>query len=203
MRNPKELVFGTKNMGKIVQMQGALAPYGIRVIGIDAFGEVPEVEEDGVTLLDNATKKATIYAATVGRQVLSMDNGLYLDGLSDEEQPGTHVRRINGIDRATDDEVLQHYIDIIAARGGEMNGRFEYAIVLAQPDGTSVSTSVSDNRFFTATPCTAQQEGYPLESICIDPASGKYVAAMTPEEQAGFWQRSIGKPVARFVNQHI
>jgi XTP/dITP diphosphohydrolase len=184
-------------------MQGALAPYGVQVVGIDSFGEVPDVEKDGATLLDNAIKKASIYAATVGGQVLSMDNGLYFEGLSDEEQPGTHVRRINGIDRATDDEVLRHYIDIIAAHGGQMNGRFEYAIVLAQSDGTFVSTSLSDSRFFTATPCPERQEGYPLESICIDPASGKYVAEISPDEQAGFWQRSIGKPVGEFVSQHL
>lgn len=198
-----ELVFGTKNKAKISQLQGALAPTGIRVIGLEQFGKLPIVEEVGDTLLDNAINKATTYAAAIGRQVLSMDNGLYFDELADSQQPGIHVRRINGIDRATDDELLSSYIKLINRHGGQMHGRFGYAVVLAQPNGRFTSTEINDKRLFVGDPCAQRLEGYPLESICIDPVTNKYVAAMSETERANFWQQVIGKPMSEFVSRNL
>jgi XTP/dITP diphosphohydrolase len=106
MMKTAEIVFGTKNKAKIGQLQGALEASRVSIVGLDRFGEVPDVVEDGNTLMENAVKKAVTYAATIGQQVVSMDNGLYFDGLTDSEQPGIHLRRINGVDRTTDKELL-------------------------------------------------------------------------------------------------
>lgn len=203
MAELRELVFGTKNQGKIDQLQGALASSNIHIIGINEVGDVPTVDEDGATLIENAIKKATTYAMTIGRQVLSMDNGLYLEGLSVSEQPGIHVRRINGIDRATDEELLSSYIDLISKHGGKMQGRFAYAVVLAQPDGKFESMEIDDERIFVSTPSDQRLEGYPLESLCIDPVTNTYVAAMSDIERAAFWQRVIGEPMAAFVGANL
>ena len=37
-----------------------------------------------------------------------MDNSLFIEGIADSEQPGTHVRRING-KRLTDKEMIEYY----------------------------------------------------------------------------------------------
>jgi hypothetical protein len=38
-----------------------------------------------------------------------------------------------------------------------------------------------------------------LESIQIDPETGKYISEMTTEEQAEFWQRTLGSKLCSFV----
>lgn len=203
MKKPAEVVFGTKNRAKVDQLRGTLAPLDIHVVGLEQFGNFPAVEEDGATLMENAVKKATTYAAAIGHQVLSMDNGLYFDNLPAAEQPGMHARRINGVDRADDEELLAHYVKFIEARGGKMSGHFAYAVVLAQPDGTFVSTEIDDQQLFVSTPCSERMEGYPLESLCLDPMTNHYVAAMGESERADFWQRVIGQPMANFIERHV
>jgi hypothetical protein len=92
---------------------------------------------------------------------------------------------------------------LIGTYGGKMTGHFAYAVVLAQPDGQHVSTEIDDQRLFVDTTCEARLPGYPLESLCIDPATNKYVAEMNEAERAEFWQRVIGEPMAEFIEQNV
>ncbi len=95
------ITIGTTNPAKVAQIAGALAPIGIEVVGVVDKKLLPEVIEDGTTVQENARKKAVSYAKALSRRVFSMDNALYLDGLSPQDQPGIHVRRIGGIVRNT------------------------------------------------------------------------------------------------------
>ncbi|MFZ0547962.1 MAG: non-canonical purine NTP pyrophosphatase, partial [Candidatus Promineifilaceae bacterium] len=78
----KEIVVGTGNPAKLQMVQSALIPLDIRVKGTKDIGLSLEVVEDGKTAEENARKKSTAYANAAGRPVLSIDNSLYLDGLS-------------------------------------------------------------------------------------------------------------------------
>ena len=201
----KELVFGTTNPGKIAQIQGALEPLGIVVRGIGDFDISLDVEEDGETAQENARKKATTYVGELGRTVFSMDNALYLDGLADADQPGLHVRRIPGSasDRPSDDELLTYYSALIKAHGGKMTGRWEFALAIARPDGTIAETIIISPRQFVSTPSQRVVAGYPLESIQVDPESGRCISDMSESDQAEFWQRSIGGPLSKFVAANL
>ena len=57
--------------------------------------------------IENARIKALAYYAALKRPVFTCDSGLYIDGLADSEQPGVHVRMVNG-KRLTDDEMVVH-----------------------------------------------------------------------------------------------
>src|SRR5687768_17134694 len=105
-----ELLFGTNNPGKITQIQGALRPLAITVRGIGEIGIELDVPEDGATAAENARIKATAYASAAGRPVFSMDNALYLAGLSDSDQPGLHARRLPGsTSRPTDAQMVTYH----------------------------------------------------------------------------------------------
>jgi 8-oxo-dGTP diphosphatase len=199
MSETKEIIFGTKNPAKIEQVRGVLSPLGISVVGLGEFGRLPDVEEDGDDVVDNAVKKAVVYARAFGRTVFSMDNGLYFDDLPANQQPGTHVRRINGEDRPTDDELLAYYVKLVEDHGGAMKSRWEYGLAIAHPDGNFVSSSLISPRLFTGKPSSMTVEGYPLESLQIDPTSGEYVSEMSEEQRAAYWQKVIGGPLSKFV----
>ncbi len=196
----KEIVIGTTNEAKVAQIRGALAPMGVTVMGIGKEVTLPRIEEDGKTALENARKKATAYAKALNTTVLSMDNALYFDELSSEEQPGLNVRRIpSSSERPSDEEVLRYYSALIKRFGERTTGRWEFGICVATPDGEYKETTILSPRIFTSTPSAVLVPGYPLESIQIDPKTEKYISEMSQEEQDRFWQRAIGKPFQEFV----
>jgi XTP/dITP diphosphohydrolase len=202
MTEVKELIFGTGNKAKIQQVQGALGEL-VLVKGINEFGVNIEVEEDGKTAQENARKKAVVYANALGRTVFAMDNALYFNDLPDSEQPGLYVRRIGGIERSTDEEMVESYKELVSSHGEQMKGYWEFGVSIAKPDGTSVEDSIISPRLFVAKASDKIVPGYPLESIQIDPETGKYVSEMSDEEQAQFWQRNIGEPLSHFVEANL
>ncbi len=199
----KEIIFGTTNPGKIAHVQAALDPLGVKVLNLSGYDSLPEIEEDGQTPEENACKKAVAYCQAIGQPVLSMDNALYLDDIDKSLQPGMHVRRIPGhAGRPTDEEVLKYYADLIREHGGRMTGQWKFAICLAFPNGTIKRvTAISKIRHFTDKISSRRMEGYPLESIQIDAASGKYIAEMTKEESDKIWQESVGKELQKLFSE--
>jgi len=194
----RTIVFGTKNLAKIAQIQGALRDVNIEVVGLPEDLEIPE--ENGETAQENAREKATTYATVLGKPVLSMDNALFIEGLSPEKQPGIHVRRIGGTsDRPTDKELLDYYSALVGRFGNRVNGRWEFALCYARPDGTLEEGKIVSPRIFVSTPSSKMVPGYPLESIQVNPMSGKYISEMEQDEQDAFWQRAIGQELLSFV----
>jgi inosine/xanthosine triphosphate pyrophosphatase family protein len=197
----KEIIFGTKNPAKIAQVQGVLAPLGIKIKGIEGYDKLPEIIEDGETAQENARKKAITFAMAIGKPVFSMDNALYFDELKDSLQPGIHVRRIGKNDhRHTDEELIEYYANLINNHGGKMIGRWHFAVAIAKPDGNVIEgLLVSPPRHFTSKVSPKIISGYPLESLQIDQGTGKYISEMTESELASFWQRAVGNQLHNFM----
>lgn len=196
----KEIIFGTTNEAKIKQVRGALQPAGINVFGVENKEMLPEVVEDGTTAIENARKKAIVYAKALGKPVFSMDNALYLEGLSPEKQPGLNVRRINSYtERPTDQQMIDYYSELIKSLGERVSGYWEYGVCIATPDGQYKETIIKAPRIYVSKPSPVIQPGYPLESLQIEPESGKYMSELTQEEQDKFWQKAIGKPLLEFM----
>ena len=95
MNPPSRLVLATGNRGKLAELRRLLAPTGIEVISQDQFA-VPPVEEDGVTFLENALKKARAAAAASGLPALADDSGLAVEALGGA--PGVRSARFAGAD---------------------------------------------------------------------------------------------------------
>ncbi|TSA44356.1 hypothetical protein D4R51_03950 [bacterium] len=197
----KKITFGTTNEAKVKQIQGALAPIGVEVVGAINKSSLPPVE-DGKTAQENARKKALTYAKALNTTVLSMDNALYFDELSTEEQPGLNVRRINSNgEKATDEEMRIYYAELIRRFGETTTGHWKFGICAATPEGKFEETTIVSPRIFTSVPSPKTVPGYPLESIQIDPQTEKYISEMSQEEQDLFWQRAIGKPLQDFIKR--
>lgn len=196
----KEILFGTTNEAKIKQVRGALALINIGVRGVADKEMLPKVNEDGKTAVENARKKALAYAQALREPVFSMDNALYLEGLVDEEQPGLNVRRMNGYpERPSDEQMLEYYSRLISRLGGKINGYWEFGVCLATLEGKTWEAIIKSPRIFVEKPSKIIVAGYPLESIQIEPESGRYISEMSQEDQDAFWQKAIGQPLVKFV----
>ncbi len=113
----KELVVATRNAGKLREIRHLLEGDGIEVVGLDAFPEIPEIEEDGATFAANATKKAETVAQLTGCPCLADDSGLTVEALGGE--PGIHSARYAGVqgdDTANNAKLLRELAGVPAAR---------------------------------------------------------------------------------------
>lgn len=175
-----KILYGTGNPAKLSAMQRRLEPLGIKLIGlkdIKASGtEIPQVEENGTTPLENARIKALAYYEAFHMPVFSCDSGLYFDNVPEEVQPGVHVRTIDG--KYLTDEEMQAYYAGLAKKYGNLTARYRNAICFVIDEDTVFEamepTMESEKFILTDTPHPILKKGFPLDSLSIDIKTGKY-----------------------------
>jgi XTP/dITP diphosphohydrolase len=131
------LILATRNNGKIVELRSILADAGLphELVGADAYPEVPDVRETGVTFAENALLKAHALARATGLPAVADDSGLCVDVLGGA--PGIFSARWagkHGDDKANLDLLLAQLGDIDEDR--HRTAHFACAAALALPDGT-------------------------------------------------------------------
>ena len=173
-----KILYGTTNKAKLQAMRTALESFDIELIGLaDIDSELPSINENGKTPLENAEIKARAYYEAFQIPVFSCDSGLYFDELQEDEQPGLHVRRINGKE-LTDDEMREYYATLAARHGGRITGRYRNAIYFILDEEhhySSMDMSIATEPFILVTePHPKRVEGFPLDSLSVDIATGKY-----------------------------
>lgn len=173
-----KLLYGTTNKAKIKVMEKAVRGLGIELFSLnDLNSELPMINENGRTPLENAEIKAQAYYEKFHMPVFSCDSGLYFDGLEDEGQPGLYIRRVNGKE-LTDEEMIDYYASLAKKYGGELIGRYRNAIHLILDEKTiysSMDMSIATEPFIlTAIPHTKRVEGFPLDSLSKDIKTGEY-----------------------------
>ncbi|MFG3345601.1 RdgB/HAM1 family non-canonical purine NTP pyrophosphatase [Streptomyces sp. NPDC048018] len=130
------LILATRNAGKITELHAILADAGLdlELVGADAYPEIPDVKETGVTFAENALLKAHALAQAIGLPAVADDSGLCVDvlngapGIFSARWAGTH-----GDDKANLNLLLAQLSDIDAPHRG---AHFACAAALALPDGT-------------------------------------------------------------------
>lgn len=172
------ILYGTTNPGKLLTMKKSVEGLNIELIGLrDLNSELPVVEENGKTPLENAEIKAKAYFDAFHMPAFSCDSGLYFDELTDEEQPGIHVRRVNGRE-LTDEEMITHYASLAKKHGGRITGRYRNAIYFILDENhhySSMDMSIATEPFILVTkPHEKRVPGFPLDSLSVDIATGEY-----------------------------
>ncbi len=130
------LILATRNQHKVAELRAILTDAGLDVelVGADAYPEIPDVPETGVTFAENALLKAHALARATGLPAVADDSGLCVDVLNGA--PGIFSARWSGKhgdDRANLDLLLAQLADIAEPHRG---AHFFCAAALALPDGT-------------------------------------------------------------------
>jgi XTP/dITP diphosphohydrolase len=105
----------------------------IELVGMDAYPEVPDVVESGITFAENALLKAHAVARATGLPAIADDSGLAVDVLGGS--PGVFSARWSG--RHGDDRAN---LDLLLAQIGDVpdeyrQAHFACAAAFARPDG--------------------------------------------------------------------
>jgi len=129
------LVLATRNPHKVSELRRILAGVGgLEIVGVDAFADVPDVAETGVTFAQNALLKAHAVARATGLPAVGDDSGLCVEVLGGA--PGVFSARWSG--RHGDDGAN---LELLLAQLSDVPDEhraawFACAAALALPDGT-------------------------------------------------------------------
>jgi len=128
-----KILIATTNEGKIAEFRSLLSDERLEFIGLDAFSDIPDVEETGNTFAENAKLKAVSYSSYFGLHTLADDSGLEVEALNG--RPGVFSARYGGvkIDYAAKIRLLLDEIN--AAEKRSRTASFVSHIVFASPDG--------------------------------------------------------------------
>jgi XTP/dITP diphosphohydrolase len=100
MKTKPKLLIATNNKGKLEEIQAILKDLEVELLSPINLGLELDVEEDGQTYAENATKKALAFSQASGLAALADDSGLEVDAL--DGAPGLHSARYSTLPNATD-----------------------------------------------------------------------------------------------------
>jgi XTP/dITP diphosphohydrolase len=132
LRRGTTLVIASHNDGKVGELAGLFAPYGIRCVSAASLG-LPEPEEAGDSFTENAKIKAIAAAKGSGMLSLSDDSGLEVEALGGA--PGIHSARWGGPNKAFDLAMARVHHELKKLGTSDRRANFTCALALAVPDG--------------------------------------------------------------------
>jgi len=153
----KKIVLASNNPGKVREINQLLHDLDIEVVAQSDFG-VPEVEETGLTFVENAILKARNAAHHTGLPALADDSGIEVDALNGA--PGIYSARYAGAGASDADNLDKLVKSINALDNAPRQARFQCLMVLMKHEndptplicqgtweGEIVDTPQGDNGF--------------------------------------------------------
>jgi XTP/dITP diphosphohydrolase len=172
------IVLATANPDKAREIREALAGHDVELL--PRPGDVPDVDETGETLLDNARLKAVALAEATGRPALADDTGLEVDALGGA--PGVYSARYAGDDATYADNCRKLLGALSGVHGPDRGARFATVVVLRYPDGRELDALGEVRGTITEGPRGENGFGYdPV--FAPDEGDGRTFAEMSPDEK--------------------
>jgi XTP/dITP diphosphohydrolase len=143
------VLIASKNPHKIEEMSAILTGSGIRVRSALDFPELPEVEETGVTLEENAVLKAESVFRISGLACLADDTGLEVDALNGN--PGVYSARYAGYGASYNENVEKLLNELKDVPSDLRTARFRTVIALRTKNAIQVFHGVCEGRILNVT----------------------------------------------------
>jgi len=178
-----KLLYGTSNPSKLSSMKEMLKGMNMEIIGLKDVNIDIDVEENGISPLENAKIKALSYYKLSGIPTFSCDSGLYIEGIEEEKQPGVFVRRI-GDKYLNDEEYIEYYSNLVSNFEEPVKAKFKNAICLII-DNENIfeydEDDISNHFLITSKPSKIRKIGFPMDSISLDIETKKYIVEFGKE----------------------
>ncbi len=175
-----KIVLASNNPGKVREIGAMLADSGIEILPQSAFA-VSEVEETGLTFVENALLKARHAAEHTGLPAIADDSGLVVDALNGA--PGIYSARYAG-ENASDADNLHKLLEAMADVPDEQrSARFVCLMVFLRHAADPlplICQGIWEGRITTA-PSGAGGFGY--DPVFFVPEKGCTSAELPPEEK--------------------
>jgi len=177
---PSKIVLASNNAGKLKEFQQLLADRQLDVLPQAQFN-VPEVEETGLSFVENAIIKARHASKIAGLPAIADDSGLEVDFL--EGAPGIYSARFSGAD-ASDTKNNQKLLELLKdAPDEQRSARFQCVLVyLRHPlDPTPLICQGTWEGRILKQPQGSNGFGY--DPLFLDPTTGLSSAELSKEQK--------------------
>ncbi len=174
------IVLATANQGKVRELADPMAAFGLEVVGLSAFPQIGEIEENGSTFEENALIKATTVARLTGLVAVADDSGLEVDALGGA--PGIHSARYSDdmsfLDGETKDQRnIRKLLGTLGDLPPEKRGcRFVSAMAASTPEGRTLVLRGTWEGVLLSAPKGSNGFGY--DPIFFDRKLGKTAAEL-------------------------
>ncbi len=177
-----ELFYATQNEYKIENMKKRLLSLPISIMTPKDKHLFIEVEEDGITVIENAKKKAFSYYPFCHLPTLAADSALYVEKF--DEQPGLHVRRKQG-NYLSDEEIEQEYIQRLKKVGGSSLAYYVTGLVFLDEDYQAEIEIIEEPFLLTADRYPGKRGKDALGRLEKEIATGRYFCETRHNKQEG------------------
>lgn len=198
IKKKSAILLGTSNIAKFRRFAPLIRECtGRNVLSLDSLKNIKPVPESGSTEIENACLKATGYAKQANLVTLAVDEGLYVDFLSEDKQPGPWASRIKNTNDKLSDEDLWRYWrgQFQSAPSSKRGGFWRYAACLSSPNGKKACFKY-DKPFRFNERVLKFAGGYPLASLCRNVLLNKTPLEMTAQEK-----RLYDEPLSQFLRE--
>ncbi len=176
----KKIVLASGNKGKVREINQILAGLDIEVVPQSDFN-VPEIEETGLTFVENAILKARNAAKHTGLPAIADDSGLEVDALLGA--PGIYSARYAGAgadDTMNLQKLLQELQDVAEA---ERSARFQCLMVYMEHDLDPTPIICQGTWEGRITHEPVGDNGFGYDPVFFVPDHGCTSAQLSPEEK--------------------
>lgn len=173
----QRLVLASNNAGKLREIAQLLDGTGLEVVPQSAFA-VPEVEESGLTFVENAILKARAAARHSGCPALADDSGLEVDAL--KGAPGIRSARYAGPEASDAQNIARLLAELDGVPDIERSARFQCLLVYlrhADDPTPMICQGTWEGRILTAPRGT---QGFGYDPVFFVPDQGCSAAELDP-----------------------
>jgi XTP/dITP diphosphohydrolase len=183
-----KLLIATNNNGKVIELQDLLKGSGIKFITPAQFNLELDVEEDGTTYAENASKKALAFAKASGLISLADDSGLEVEAL--DGAPGLYSARYSPKPGAKDTDRRAFLLENLKDKPRPWKAHFHATIAIATPEGQV--QLAEGNCYGEIIPEGRGTGGFGYDPIFFMPELGKTMAELDTDEKNRLSHRARG-----------
>lgn len=178
------IVFATGNMGKMREIREIMSDFNIEIVSMKDAGVDVDVEEDGLTFMENSFIKARAIAARCKELgyndiVIADDSGLVVDALNGE--PGIYSARYMGEETPYSIKNANIIERLEGVPDEDRSARFVCAIACVLPNGEELEAEATYEGAIGYE--EKGQNGFGYDPIFYLPDRNVYSAELDPEEK--------------------
>jgi XTP/dITP diphosphohydrolase len=184
----RRLLIATRNRGKLQEIKVLLEGLPLELCDLNSFPVIGSIAETGNTFAENASLKATGYAAQAVVMTLADDSGLEVEALYGA--PGVLSARYAGEGASDSQRVDKLLSELEKIDAGNRAARFISVVAISDSSGTilNVSSGVCNGAIAAAPRGT---NGFGYDPIFVPTGFDKTFAELTPLEKNQISHRAL------------
>ena len=172
------LVLASGNAGKLAELGALLADAGRELVPQSALG-VDDIEETGLTFVENALLKARHAARATGLPAIADDSGICVDALGGA--PGLYSARYAGGHGDSQANIARLLRELDGLPAGQRGARFRCVIVLLRHAEDPEPLIAEGHWAGQVLEAPRGAGGFGYDPVFLDPSLGLSAAELAPE----------------------